>query len=135
LIASGQGDALAAMLQNVPIGRLGRPEEIANAVRWLCSSAASLVVGHALVVDGGSPFAERNGRVASTQRIARRTARRGAGDAPYGVSRRFERADRHSQAPVDPRSPINSGVQYADSRVSRAVRVFVALLVGAGQSR
>jgi NAD(P)-dependent dehydrogenase (short-subunit alcohol dehydrogenase family) len=33
--------------------RLGRPEEIADAVLWLCSSAASLVVGHALVVDGG----------------------------------------------------------------------------------
>jgi NAD(P)-dependent dehydrogenase (short-subunit alcohol dehydrogenase family) len=41
------------MLKQVPIGRLGRAEEIANAVLWLCSSAASLVVGHALAVDGG----------------------------------------------------------------------------------
>jgi NAD(P)-dependent dehydrogenase (short-subunit alcohol dehydrogenase family) len=48
-----QADALNAMLKDVPIGRLGRPEEIANAVLWLCSSAASLMVGHALVVDGG----------------------------------------------------------------------------------
>jgi NAD(P)-dependent dehydrogenase (short-subunit alcohol dehydrogenase family) len=48
-----QADALNAMLKDVPIGRLGRPEEIANAVLWLCSSAASLMVGHALAVDGG----------------------------------------------------------------------------------
>jgi NAD(P)-dependent dehydrogenase (short-subunit alcohol dehydrogenase family) len=51
--AAGQTDALDAMLKTVPIGRLGRPQEIADAVLWLCSSAASLVVGHALVIDGG----------------------------------------------------------------------------------
>jgi NAD(P)-dependent dehydrogenase (short-subunit alcohol dehydrogenase family) len=36
-----------------PVGRMGRPEEIANAVVWLCSDAAAFVVGHAMVVDGG----------------------------------------------------------------------------------
>ncbi|MEC9340739.1 MAG: glucose 1-dehydrogenase [Pseudomonadota bacterium] len=36
-----------------PIGRLGRPEEIAEAVVWLCSDAASLVTGHAMTLDGG----------------------------------------------------------------------------------
>jgi len=51
--ASGQTAALDAMLKDVPIGRVGRPDEIADAVLWLCSSAASFVVGHALVVDGG----------------------------------------------------------------------------------
>jgi NAD(P)-dependent dehydrogenase (short-subunit alcohol dehydrogenase family) len=53
MIAGGQADALDAMLKDVPIGRVGRAEEIADAVLWLCSSAASLVVGHALAVDGG----------------------------------------------------------------------------------
>ncbi len=36
-----------------PIGRIGTPEEIANAVLWLCSDDASFVLGHALAVDGG----------------------------------------------------------------------------------
>ena len=53
MMAAGQTDVLNAMLKDVAIGRLGRPEEIADAVLWLCSPAASLVVGHALVVDGG----------------------------------------------------------------------------------
>jgi NAD(P)-dependent dehydrogenase (short-subunit alcohol dehydrogenase family) len=53
MIAAGQKEALDSMLKMVPVGRTGRPEEIANAVVWLCSDSASLVVGHTLVVDGG----------------------------------------------------------------------------------
>jgi NAD(P)-dependent dehydrogenase (short-subunit alcohol dehydrogenase family) len=37
-----------------PMGRMGRPEEIASAVLWLCSDQASFVTGHALVIDGGA---------------------------------------------------------------------------------
>jgi len=46
-------DAMKEFLREQPIGRLGRPEEVAAAVLWLCSPAASLVVGVALPVDGG----------------------------------------------------------------------------------
>ena len=40
-------------VKNQPIGRLGRADEIAAAVLWLCSPAASFVLGVALPVDGG----------------------------------------------------------------------------------
>ncbi|MDQ3247683.1 MAG: SDR family oxidoreductase, partial [Chloroflexota bacterium] len=39
--------------QQYPIRRVGRPEDIANAIRFLCSEEASFITGHALVVDGG----------------------------------------------------------------------------------
>ena len=46
-------EAMKEILRDQPIGRLGRPEEIAAAVLWLCSPGASFVIGHALAVDGG----------------------------------------------------------------------------------
>jgi NAD(P)-dependent dehydrogenase (short-subunit alcohol dehydrogenase family) len=52
----GSGMGLATVpdaVANQPIGRLGRADEIAAAVLWLCSPSASLVVGVALPVDGG----------------------------------------------------------------------------------
>ena len=54
MIAEGQGDELNAMLEKfVPMKRMGRAEEIADAVLWLCSSAASYVTGQSISVDGG----------------------------------------------------------------------------------
>jgi NAD(P)-dependent dehydrogenase (short-subunit alcohol dehydrogenase family) len=44
---------LARVIAQKPIGRMGRPEEIAAAVLWLCSDMAAFVIGHALVIDGG----------------------------------------------------------------------------------
>lgn len=46
-------EAMNEIMRDQPIGRLGRPEEIAAAVLWLCSPGASFVIGHALAVDGG----------------------------------------------------------------------------------
>jgi NAD(P)-dependent dehydrogenase (short-subunit alcohol dehydrogenase family) len=46
-------EAMKEILRDHPIGRLGRPDEIAAAVLWLCGPGASFVIGHALAVDGG----------------------------------------------------------------------------------
>jgi len=53
MVAAGQGEALKEMEKSIPMGRVGRPEEIANAVVWLCSDAASYVTGQSMSVDGG----------------------------------------------------------------------------------
>jgi NAD(P)-dependent dehydrogenase (short-subunit alcohol dehydrogenase family) len=52
-VVDGDERAYAQLEQGVPMGRAGRPEEIASAVVWLCSPGASYIVGHALTVDGG----------------------------------------------------------------------------------
>ena len=46
-------EAKQAMLTNTPLGRLGDPEDVAGAVRFLCSDAAAFVTGVVLLVDGG----------------------------------------------------------------------------------
>jgi dehydrogenase/reductase SDR family protein 4 len=46
-------DILSTYLQNTPLGRAGQPEEVAGAVVYLCSDAASYVTGQTLLLDGG----------------------------------------------------------------------------------
>ena len=46
-------EATKAMLDNTPLGRLGEPEDVAGAVRFLCSDDASFITGEVLLVDGG----------------------------------------------------------------------------------
>ena len=52
-LVEGREDYAASIPTRQPIGRKGTPAEIAEAVAWLCSDAASLVTGLAMSVDGG----------------------------------------------------------------------------------
>jgi NAD(P)-dependent dehydrogenase (short-subunit alcohol dehydrogenase family) len=49
----GSAEGRDRVIAQEPIRRMGTPEEVAAAVLWLCSDAASFVVGHAMIVDGG----------------------------------------------------------------------------------
>jgi NAD(P)-dependent dehydrogenase (short-subunit alcohol dehydrogenase family) len=51
--SGGTPEGRQAMISQEPVGSMGQPEEIASAVLWLCSDAASFVTGHTMVVDGG----------------------------------------------------------------------------------
>lgn len=50
----GSAEIERMMIAGQPIGRLGTAEEVAAAAVWLCTDAASFVVGHAMAVDGGA---------------------------------------------------------------------------------
>ena len=53
-IVKGSEKGYAMMRKMEPVGRLGKPSEIAEAAMWLCSDQSSFVTGHPLAVDGGS---------------------------------------------------------------------------------
>ncbi|GAB1540279.1 hypothetical protein NUACC21_29480 [Scytonema sp. NUACC21] len=53
LMASVLPDILAQIIAGHSIGRNGKPEEVAEAVVWLCSDAAFFVTGHNMMIDGG----------------------------------------------------------------------------------
>lgn len=52
-LTGGDPEFKAAVAASEPMGRVGKPEEVADAVLWLCSDSSSFVTGHALAVDGG----------------------------------------------------------------------------------
>jgi NAD(P)-dependent dehydrogenase (short-subunit alcohol dehydrogenase family) len=51
--SGGTDEGRANVIAQEPVGRMGKPEEIASAVLWLCSDPAAFMVGHAMVMDGG----------------------------------------------------------------------------------
>jgi len=52
-VSGGTPEGREGVIAQEPVGRMGKPEEIAAAVVWLCSDAASFALGHAMVIDGG----------------------------------------------------------------------------------
>lgn len=50
----GAPEGMAAAIAEIPLGRVGKPAEVASAVVWLCSEGSSFVTGHALPIEGGS---------------------------------------------------------------------------------
>lgn len=52
-LTAGAPEMMDALIAAMPIGRLGLPEEVAEAAAWLCSERASFVTGHGMAVDGG----------------------------------------------------------------------------------
>ena len=69
----------------VPIGRIGRPEEVAHAVLWLASDDASYVTGISLPVDGGT-LRDNRPRSAASCGIAARIKARAESGAALSVS-------------------------------------------------
>jgi NAD(P)-dependent dehydrogenase (short-subunit alcohol dehydrogenase family) len=63
VLGSGAGDGPARVeaqyTELIPMRRIGRPEEAAEAAVWLCSDAASYVTGHSMIVDGGMTASTR----------------------------------------------------------------------------
>jgi NAD(P)-dependent dehydrogenase (short-subunit alcohol dehydrogenase family) len=52
-LAAAEPGAKESLVQVVPMKRMGEPEEVAQAVLWLCSDAASFITGHVMPIDGG----------------------------------------------------------------------------------
>jgi NAD(P)-dependent dehydrogenase (short-subunit alcohol dehydrogenase family) len=50
---TGNAERKAGLVSTVPLGRVGEPDEIANAIVFLCSDKATFITGHVLSVDGG----------------------------------------------------------------------------------
>ena len=50
---TGSAERKAGLISTVPLGRVGEPDEVANAILFLCSDRASFISGHVLSVDGG----------------------------------------------------------------------------------
>ncbi|HKH67211.1 MAG TPA: SDR family oxidoreductase, partial [Reyranella sp.] len=51
--SGGTTEGRKRVIAQEPVGRMGKPDEKAAAVVWLCSDAAAFIVGHAMVIDGG----------------------------------------------------------------------------------
>ena len=89
--SGGTPEGRERVISQEPIGRMGKPEEIAAAVVWLCSDAASYATGHAMVVDGGQTVQRRSSPSATGVKSRRAARRRSSKTRP---STRYSEGDK-----------------------------------------
>ena len=110
----GQADAMAEIMKEQSIGRLGRAEEVAAAVLWLCSPGASFVIGVGLPVDGGLPRTENFLRAHSARELkgSPRAVLRAPPAGRYGPAVRSDSVLGRVKTPVSGARRRPSGFAY-----------------------
>jgi hypothetical protein len=86
---AGAPDQMSAAINEKPLGRLGRADEVAVAVLWMRSTGASLMIGHALVVDGGYTAKGQSPRRPVRERAAGRPRRAASSGSRMVIPQRY----------------------------------------------
>ena len=140
-------EAQQAMLANTPLGRLGEPEDVAGAVRFLCSDEASFITGEVLLVDGGigdvmtddEPQRTTQGRDHGPRRgdptRQRRRDRPGRAWSPGAQARARSRSSTRAEFAVHFACEVKDfdPTEYIDRKQARRMDRFAHLIVAAAR--